>query len=313
MKKKMIWTNVLAMLLVVVLAFVTINGIDPGSENSSAATDNSQTEVVDPDQIDQDDIKPDEPTGKVYTEDDYFTAWSFAMDILNNGLGYKMSSTQSAKIKVATISQTQSFSTSRVRYTSGDVYNYAESHGAKDTYEQVYQDSTMKQVYMREGSKANTYGATQKYGYDAFVAKKGSLPGEFPLLVNMETITSHEFSIKYLKRTDANGGSSFEKVYQYKISLDPDTSCEDYKTTILAGAADYSDGTRPVVTWANVTYTINTKGYFETITYALNYKMGGQVAGVVKGTANVDFSSTETYNQDYMNVYIANNRPDWLI
>ncbi len=312
MKNKLILTNIFALLLVVVLAFVTVNAIDSGTDSISASTDSSQTEIVDPDNIDQDDIKPDEPTGKVYTADDYYTAWSFAKDILDNGLGYKMSSTQSANIKVATISQLQSFSTSRVRYTNGDVYNYAESHGAKDTYEQVYQDSTMKQVYMREGSKANAYGATQQYGYNAFVAKKGSLPGEFPLLVNMDTITSHKFSIKYLKRTDANGGSYFEKVYQYEISLDPDTSCEDYKTTILAGAADYSDGTRPVVTWANVTYVINTKGYFETITYALNYKMGGQVAGVVKGTANVDFKSTEIYNQDYMNAYIANNRPDWL-
>lgn len=313
MKKKLIWTNILALVLVVVLAFVTVNAIDSGDGTTSASTGNSQTEIIDSDQISEDDIKPDEPNDKVYTADDYYVAWAYAMDILNEGMGYKMSSTQQATIKVGPISQVQNFGTSRVRYTNGDVYNYAESHGAKDTFEQVYQDSTMKQVYMREGSKANTYGATQKYGYSAFVAKKGSLPGEFPLLVNMDTITSHEFSIKYLKKTDANGGSSFEKVYQYKISLNPDTSCEDYKTTILAGAADYSDGTRPVVTRASVTYTINTSGYFETIKYELNYKMGGQVAGVVKGTADVDFWSIETYNQDYMNVYIANNRPEWLV
>lgn len=306
MKKKLKYSNIFILLLTVVMAFVTINavnGFSTDNEEVSSSTPNN-TEVIDENEIDENEIDPVTSETIVYTEADCLKAWDYAYNVLLNGLGYKITTAQSVYIHLFG-GKEQIFSTSRIKYSDNTLYNYAESHGSKDNYEEYFYNPNTQKIYLRESTVSNKFTTTQIMSESQFVARKGSTPDKSVLILNSSTLQGSTFNKKYLRTTNSNGTTKVERLYTFKTILNSNAAA-DYKVAVKDGAKDYTDGKDPKFTSIWMDFTVNEKGYLTEIKYGGTYVVHGYGVDV-----NIDFQSTETYDQSFMNVYNMVSSPSW--
>lgn len=306
MKKKLKYSNLIVLFLTLVMAFVTINAVSGFSTDNSEVSSSTpnNTEVIDENEVDENELDPETTNSIVYTEADCLKAWDYAYNVLQEGMGYKLTTAQSILIHLFG-GKEQVFSTSRTRYSDGTIYNYAESHGSKDNYEEYFYNPNTQKIYLRESTVSNKFSSTQTMSESQFISRKGSTPNKSVLILNSSTLQANTFSKKYLRTTNVDGTTKLQRLYSFRTTLNSGAAAE-YKIAVKDGAKDYTDGKDPKFTSIWMDFTVNEKGCFTEIKYGGTYVVHGYGVDV-----NVDFESTETYDQSQMNVYNMASAPSW--
>lgn len=308
MKKKLKYSNIIILFLTLIMAFVTINAVNGFSTDNSEVSSSTpnNTEIIDENEIDESEITPGNTSSIVYTESDCLKAWDYAYSVLQDGMGYKLTTAQSILIHLFG-GKEQVFSTTRSKYSDNTIYNYAESHGSKDNYEEYFYNPNTQKIYLRESTVSNKFSSTQVMSESQFTSRKGNTPNKSVLILNSSTLQGSTFSKKYLRTTNTNGTTKLERLYSFRTILNSGAAAE-YKVAVKDGAKDYTDGKDPRFTSIWMDFTVNEKGYFTEIKYGGTYVVHGYGVDV-----NIDFQSTETYDQNFMNIYNMPSAPSWAV
>lgn len=328
MKGKLKITNILACILVVVMAFATINiiNIDQQKNNKDANTNVSAGESYTPpvtrpstEQNDPSNSPTVTPTTDTvsYTGADYLVAIKKAIDVMENGRGYK--AILNGKLNIsAGINIKQTVYTEKQRFSDDSYYLVAKSTGTfKSIYQEVYATDTRngRVTYLRESEKSETITEPrQVFNEEQVLAREGNDYGKFPMVVNEDTVLLYD-SVSQPNGYNPNSSEFFKAYYntatgqnnyEYKLPLDNVKSVEFYKYCIRTNSLDVANGDFPIFTKVILSFVLDEKGNFVSYSLDVVYKMYTKGIGL---EAICAYTSTDVFSK--MDEYQMKSRPSW--